>query len=126
MGNQPICWWWIQIALIPDDGWKAETCSQIVLYDVAVQEIVIMEPNNNIKIVSHTVTLQYYVFNETLFSLALSFSVDVCAHRRLEDWFWLLNFVILMFQNSRHKCTFITNKCVFVMFRLLVKMFLSP
>jgi hypothetical protein len=35
-----------KITLIPDDGRKAETCSEIIVYGISIQIIVLMEPNN--------------------------------------------------------------------------------
>jgi hypothetical protein len=36
----------MQIVLIPDDGRKAETCGKTIMYGIAIQIIVLMEPNN--------------------------------------------------------------------------------
>jgi hypothetical protein len=44
----------MQIALIPDDGRKAEICSKITVYGISIKIIVLTEPNKK-----HSLTTQY-------------------------------------------------------------------
>jgi hypothetical protein len=48
-------WKWMQIVLMPDDDWKAETCDKFIVYAMSIQIIELTEANNknNLKIFWH-------------------------------------------------------------------------